>query len=136
MTRAAFMRTSDRTDDCLHNAAIAFLLRHDAEHLSTDRRMLIDRAIEFLQMTFEISNDSAEITIAHAIAEFESRHQREYIDLSTSTSFALFVRDPASGRTRVFTVAQLMRLVHTPDLESMPLPSARKAFVAGSLAAI
>lgn len=130
-----YLRDRDRRSDDIHTSALVFIARHQAEHLAPDRRLLVDRTVAHLQQAFDVSIDTAELTTAQALAEFESRGRREYVDLGATTSFAIFVRDPDSGRTRVFTVAQLMRLVRTPELAAMPLPSARTASAAGILPA-
>jgi hypothetical protein len=51
--------------------------------------------------------------------------------VSLTTSHAVFIRDPRNGRMRVFTVAELMELVKTPSLASVPVPSARDMLANG-----
>jgi hypothetical protein len=119
-----------RNDD-LHAAAMTFLVRHDAEHLHHDRRLLVDRCVRHLVDTACVSMDTAEDVVLQTVGEIESRHRREYVDLSRTTSFAVFVHDPVSGRKRVFTVADLMALVRTPALASQPVPSTRDLFERG-----
>ncbi len=109
----------------LHTIALTFLERHHAEHLSHDRRHLIERCITHLMEVQELSASTAEDIALQAIGERESRDRREYIDLDRTTSYVVFLRDPLTGRKRVFTAADLMMLVCTPALASQPVPSSR-----------
>lgn len=107
----------------LHTIALTFLEQHHAEHLSHDRHRLIERCITHLMEVQDLSASTAEDIALQAIGERESRDRREYIDLDRTTSYAVFLYDPLIGRKRVFTVADLMRLVRTPALASQPVPS-------------
>lgn len=119
-----------RNDD-LHAMAMTFLMRHEAEHLDRDRHLLVARCVQHLVESACVSADTAEDVALQAIGEIESRHRREYVDLARTTSFAVFVHDPVSGRKRVFTVADLMALVRTPALASLPVPSTREMLSRG-----
>ncbi len=110
----------------LCKVALAFLIKHQAEHLSRDRRFLVKRCIEHLIDIAQVSACTAEDIALQAIGELESCGRREYIDLVRTTSYAVFVYDPLTGRKRVFTVADLMKLVRTPALASQPVPSSRE----------
>jgi hypothetical protein len=112
-------------DKPLHYVALSFLAAHQGEYLAHDRALLIDRCIAHLIETHFVSKREAEIATLQAFGEHESRTCKAYVNLSLTTSHAVFIRDPRNGRMRVFTVAELMELVKTPALSSVPVPSTR-----------
>jgi hypothetical protein len=120
------MKRNDDPHADLHTMAMTFLMRHEAEHLHHDRRLLVERCVRHLVELACVSADTAEDVVLQCVGEIESRDRREYVDLSRTTAFAVFVHDPVSGRKRVFTVADLMALVRTPALASQPVPSTRE----------
>lgn len=113
--------------DLAHLRALRFIKQNEGQHLSSDRALLIDRAIHHIMLDTDCSTATAERAVVRALAEHESKGQRAYIDVYETTSFAVFVNDPLTNCTRVFTVADLMRLVRTPELAAMPTPSKRAA---------
>ncbi len=113
--------------DIVQMRALRFIKQNEGQHLSSDRALFIDRAIHHVMLDTDCSQSSAERVVVRALAEHESRGQRAYIDVDETTSFAVFVKDPLTKCTRVFTVADLMRLVRTPELTAMPTPSKRAA---------
>jgi len=115
----------------LHYTALAFIARHQGEHLTPDRRLLIDRCIAHLVETEWLSSREAEIIALQAFGELESRDCRAYVDMSLTTSHAVFIREPRTARMRVFTVAELLDLVKTPALASLPVPSTRDMLANG-----
>ena len=116
------------TQNDLYPLAMTFIAQHQAQHLEHDRRLLVERCVAYLIDTAGVSASTAEDATLQAVGEIESRCRREYIDLARTTSFAVFVHDPVSGRKRVFTVADLMNLVRTPALASQPVPSTQNLF--------
>lgn len=115
----------------LHYTALAFIAKHQGEHLASDRRLLIDRCIAHLVEAEWLSSREAEIVTLQAFGELESRNCRAYVDMSLTTSHAVFIRDPRTARMRVFTVAELIDLVKTPALSSLPVPSSRDMLANG-----
>ena len=115
----------------LHYTALAFIGKHQGEHLAPERRLLIDRCIAHLVETEWLSSREAEIVTLQAFGELESRKCSAYVDMSLTTSHAVFIRDPRTARMRVFTVAELIDLVKTPALSSLPVPSARDRLANG-----
>lgn len=113
--------------DIAHLRALRFIKQNEGQHLSRDRALLIDRAIHHVMLDTDCSTMTAERVVVRALAEHESRDQRAYIDVDETTAHAVFVKDPLTKCTRVFTVADLMRLVRTPELAAMPTPSKRAA---------
>lgn len=112
----------------LYPLAMTFIAQHQAQHLEHDRRLLVQRCVAYLVDAADVSVSTAKDAALQAVGEIESRCRREYIDLTRTTAFAVFVHDPVSGRKRVFTVADLMALVRTPALASQPVPSTQALF--------
>lgn len=119
------------TDKPLHYVALAFLAEHQGEHLDRDRALLIDRCVAHLIDTALVSKREAEIATLQAYGERESRRCKAYVDVSLTTSHTVFIRDPRNGMLRVFTVAELIDLVKTPALASVPVPSTRAMLANG-----
>lgn len=94
----------------LHEAALSFLLIHQAEHLHPDRPQLLARCANHLQQQHACSETRAMVATVQAMGEVESRGNAAHIDISASTSFAVFLRDPVSGHRYAFTAADLLRL--------------------------
>ncbi|MBR8114454.1 hypothetical protein KDX10_32955 [Burkholderia cenocepacia] len=113
------------TDKTLHYAALSFLAEHYGEHLDRDRALLIDRCVAHLIDTQLVSKREAEIATLQAYGERASRQCTAYVDVSLTTSHAVFIRDARNGMLRVFTVAELLDLVKTPALASLPVPTTR-----------
>ncbi|MBR8055645.1 hypothetical protein [Burkholderia vietnamiensis] len=122
------MKNSDKP---LHYVALAYLAAHHGEHLDHDRDLLIDRCVSHLIDTQLVSKREAEVAALQAYGEHESSKCRAYVDVSLTTSHAVFIRDTEAGRIRAFTVAELMALVKTPALSSMPVPSTRDMLATG-----
>jgi hypothetical protein len=118
-------------DQTMHYVALGFLAQHQGEHLAHDRPLLVERCVGYLMENHMLSSREAEIVALQALGEFDSRGCRAYVDMSLTTSHSVFVRDPANGRMRVFTVAELIDLVKTPALASLPVPSTRRMFENG-----
>ncbi|SEK14249.1 hypothetical protein [Paraburkholderia diazotrophica] len=119
------------TDKPLHYVALAFLAAHEGEHLDRDRALLIDRCVAHLIDTALVSKREAEVATLQAYGERESRRCKAYVDVSLTTSHTIFIRDPRNGMLRVFTVAELIDLVKTPALASVPVPSTRAMLANG-----
>jgi hypothetical protein len=118
-------------DNTLHYVALAFLAKHQGEHLEHDRTLLVERCVAHLIDAEMVSSREAEVATLQALGEHESKRCKAYVDVSLTTSYAVFVRDPKNGRMRVFTVAELIDLAKTPALSSLPVPSTRRMFANG-----
>ena len=118
-------------EQTLHYSALAYLVKHQAEHLEHDRILLIDRCVAHLMDTRNVSQREAEIASLQAYGEHESRECKAYVDMSLTTSHTIFIRDVRTGRLRVFTVSELIELVKTPALSSVPVPSTRRMLANG-----
>jgi hypothetical protein len=118
-------------DQTLHYVALAYLAEHQGAHLEHDRKLLVERCVAFLMDEHDISSREAEVATLQALGEFDSRRCKAYVDMTLTTSHAVFVRDPSNGRMRVFTVAELIDLVKTPALACLPVPSTRHMLANG-----
>lgn len=94
----------------LHEAALAYLFAHQGEHLHADRPQLVARCTEHLHQQHDVSVDRANVVTLQALGEVESRGNAAHVDISASTSFAVFVRDPESKRNYAFTAADLLAI--------------------------
>jgi hypothetical protein len=119
------------TDKNLHYLALAFLAEHQGAHLDHDRTLLVTRCVAHLIETCMVSSREAEVSTLQALGEYDSRKCAAYVDMGLTTSHAVFIRDPRTARIRVFTVAELVDLVKTPALSSLPVPSTRTMLANG-----
>ena len=92
----------------LHTAAISYLLAHQGEHLHPDRHRLVGRCADHL-MESGISRDTATTISLQALGEVQARATLAHVDMTRSTSYAVFVVDPVSRKTVCFTAADLAR---------------------------
>jgi hypothetical protein len=118
-------------DKTSHYVALAFLAEHQGEHLEHDRALLVDRCVAHLMHEHMLSTREAEVVTLQALGEHDSKRCSAYVDMALTTSHSVFIRDPKNGRMRVFTVAELIDLVKTPALSSLPVPSARHMLANG-----
>lgn len=96
--------------DTLHQAAIAYLFAHHAEHLSCDRHLLIERCVEHICAVGPATRIVAEVATLQALGDIQSRSTGVHVDLDQTTSYAVFITDPASGKRACFTAVDLLRL--------------------------
>ncbi|MGN6654750.1 MAG: hypothetical protein ACTHJ9_05360 [Rhodanobacter sp.] len=102
----------------LHQAAVDFLLAHQAEHLSPDRRLLIHRCIEHLYENQLATRLRAEVVTLQALGDIASRSTGVTVDLDHTTSYAVFVTDPTTGKRVCFTAQDLLRLSRDYDFHA------------------
>lgn len=98
----------------LHEVAIGYLLAHQGEHLSHDRPRLVERCTDHLQEQ-GTSREAANLIALKAIGEIEARGNSVHVDLSQTTSFTVFVVEPATGRRIAFTAFQLLRIARESE---------------------
>lgn len=108
-------------NDLYANQALSFIHRHQAEHLS--RADLVRRAIEHLQVAFDLSDDAAERIAVRALCEFESSKTSLYIDIDNSTSTMIAVRDTRRNVIRVFSVHDIAQMLATAETAPIRTPS-------------
>jgi len=94
----------------LHEAARGFLLAHQGEHLQHDKPLLVNRCADHLKQHHGAHPERAMVVAVQVMGEVESRGNATHVDLSASTSFAVFVRDQASGLVYAFTAAELQAI--------------------------
>jgi hypothetical protein len=93
----------------LHEVAIGYLLAHQAEHLTHDRHHLVGRCAQHLQDQGATA-ERANIIALQALGELDACATKAHVDLTHSTSFAVFVVDPVTRARIAFTAADLIRL--------------------------
>lgn len=96
--------------DTLHQTACAFLFAHQGEHLSCDRQLLVNRCIDHLCLVRAATRIVAEVATLQALGDIQSRSTGAHVDLDKTTSYTVFITDPASGKRVCFTAADLLRL--------------------------
>ena len=103
----------------LHTAAIGYLLAHQGEHLHPDRHRLVGRCADHL-MESGISRDTATTISLQALGEVQARATSAHVDMTRSTSYAVFVVDPVSRKTVCFTAADLVRMAREQVRSAAP----------------
>ncbi|HWX66059.1 MAG TPA: hypothetical protein VNZ27_06450 [Rhodanobacter sp.] len=93
----------------LHEVAIGYLLAHQAEHLSPERHLLVARCADHLQ-NYGVSTDTATVITLQAFGEIHARGNSAHVDLTKTTSYAVFVVDPVSKQGAFFSAADLVRI--------------------------
>lgn len=106
------MKTINETcvTDILFLRAAKFIQDNNGQHLSTDRLLLLGRTANHLEETMGCSRYTAERAAVRALAEYECKGVKAYIDVNESTSYAVFVKDAVTKRSRMFTVKDLLSL--------------------------
>lgn len=102
----------------LHQAAVDFLLAHHGEHLTPDRRMLIERCIEHIRTEHAATRAFAEVTTLQALGDIASRSTGAHVDLDKTTSYAVFLVDRTTGKRVCFTAQDLLRLSRDYDFHN------------------
>jgi hypothetical protein len=95
----------------LHEAAVGYLLAHQGEHLSHDRALLVERCSDYLRtVDANVTRVTAEVTTLQALGELGARGNNVHIDLTKTTSYAVFVVDPVNKVSTFFTAADLLNI--------------------------
>ncbi|NWB99065.1 hypothetical protein HX882_24530 [Pseudomonas gingeri] len=101
--------------DCIRKAALAFLERHQGEHLN-DLSALLDRTISHLVSSFNVVEPLATRLASQAHIELLEISFRQRIDLNFSTDTALVIRDPVNGQCWSVPVNVIYeRILKAPD---------------------
>lgn len=96
----------------MQQAALAYLKRHQSEHL-TDDQALFSRAVNYLCQSLQVEQWLAENLVSAAYGELRSVDCRLHLDISTSTSRTAIITDPASGMTFPIPVSLIVeRLIN------------------------
>lgn len=101
--------------ESMQAAALAFLQRHQAEHLG-DGQLLFSRAVNHLQHALDVPLYMAENLVGLAYGELRSQGQRLQLDVACSSSHTAMITDPGSGMTFAVPVALIVRhLIESPS---------------------
>lgn len=111
----------------LSERALVFIRQAQGSKPTAHHNDLLARCAAHLQVIHYASDTTAEAAAAKALAEYECRGNRAYIDIDASTSQFLVVRMPESGKSLVFSAAGLARIAAVIKPEdrhpsSLPLP--------------
>lgn len=120
---------SQDSTDILHAAAMRWYGDHLAEHLAHDRALAVMRCTAWLLEGQVTDASTARVTALRALGAVEARANGAHIDIDRTTSHAVFLIDPASGREFAFTAHDLVQLARRCT-DSAPYMHARTAQVA------
>ncbi|NWD44465.1 hypothetical protein [Pseudomonas yamanorum] len=96
-------------------AALAFLLRHQGEHLGNDQ-LLFCRAVQHLVGSLEVPLHMAEKLVSRAYGELKSNNDRHQLDVDASSGAVAVITDPASGLTWAVPVSLIyQRIIKAPE---------------------
>lgn len=82
--------------ECMQNAALAFLERHQAEHLG-DLSALYNRTINHLVSSFDVAESIAIKLTSLAHIELVEIAFRQRLDLDYSSDTVVVIKDPIKG---------------------------------------
>ncbi|NUU34653.1 hypothetical protein [Pseudomonas sp. C2B4] len=101
--------------DMLQAAALAFLERHQCEHLGNDQQ-LFDRAVQHLVSDYDVLTQTAERLVHLACSHMSEIRNRQRLDIFNSTSTHTVIIDPATGNTWAVPVSLIYeRILNAPD---------------------
>ncbi|MGH2420763.1 hypothetical protein ACRCF9_09655 [Pseudomonas canadensis] len=101
--------------ECMQNGALAFLERHQAEHLG-DLSALLNRAITHLVTSFDVAESVATKLTSLAHIELMEIAFRQRLNLDHSTDTVVVIRDPVKGHCWSVPVSLIyQRVLNTPD---------------------
>lgn len=101
--------------DVLKAAALAFLERHQCEHLGDDQQ-LFDRAVQHLVTDYDVLTTTAEKLVHLACSDMSAIRDRQRLDMTSSTSTHTVIIDPATGNAWAVPVSLIYeRILNAPD---------------------
>lgn len=101
--------------DCMQNAALAFLERHQAEHLG-DLAALLNRTVCHLVGSFDVAEPIAIKLTSLAHIELVEIAYRQRLDLNYSSDIVVVIRDPIRGLCWSVPVSLIYgRILNAPD---------------------
>lgn len=99
----------------MQRAALAYLERHQGEHLGNDQ-LLFTRAVQHLLISLEVPLHMAEKLVSRAYGELKSSNNRHQLDVDASSGTVAVITDPASGLTWAVPVSLIcQRIINAPD---------------------
>jgi len=100
---------------CMQNAALAFLERHQAEHLG-DVSALLNRAVNHLVSSFDVAEPIAIKLTSLAHVELVEIAFRQRLDLDYSSDTVVVIKDPIKGFCWSVPVSLIYeRILNAPD---------------------
>ena len=113
--------------ESLIDKALVFICQAQSTRPTPHHNDLLARCAAHLQALHGAPRLSAEAAATKALAEYESRHQRAYIDIDRSTSQIVLLRIPGSDHSFAFSAAGLARIAEVikpanRQPSSLPLP--------------
>ncbi|WP_411378777.1 hypothetical protein [Pseudomonas sp. MPB26] len=101
--------------ECMQNAALAFLERHQAEHLG-DLSTLLNRTVSHLVASLNVTESVAIKLTSLAHIELVEISFRQRVDLDYSTDTVVVIKDPIKGLCWSVPVSLIYeRILNTPD---------------------
>lgn len=108
----------DWSRDFIADQAVQFVrleLENGVQAPGLKDNRLLERCTAHLMALCNCSRRTAETNAAQVIAELASKNSRIQFDMHRSTNYALFVKDSASGVTRVISALEVMNLLSAHD---------------------
>lgn len=100
---------------CMQNAALAFLERHQAEHLG-DLSVLLNRTVNHLVTSFDLAEPVAIKLASLAHIELVEIAFRQRLDLDYSSDTVVVIKDPIKGFCWSVPVSLIYeRILNAPD---------------------
>lgn len=101
--------------ECMQNAALAFLERHQAEHLG-DLSTLLNRTIQHLVTSLDVTESVAIKLVSLAHIELVEIALRQRLDLDYSSDTVVVIKDPFKGFCWSVPVSLIYeRILNAPD---------------------
>jgi hypothetical protein len=101
--------------ECMQSAALAFLERHQAEHLA-DLSALLNRTIDHLVSSFDVTESVAIKLTSLAHLELQGVAYRQRLDLDYSNTTVVVIKDPIKGVCWSVPVSLIYeRILTAPD---------------------
>ena len=101
--------------DMLKATALAFLERHQCEHLGDDQQ-LFDRAVHHLVTDYDVLTQTAEKMVHLAHSEMGVIRDRQRLNIQSSTATHTVIVDPVTGIQWAVPVSLIYeRIINAPD---------------------
>lgn len=95
--------------ETLDAAALAYLQRHQTEHLGDEK--LFERSVAHLVTCLGADRALAENTVARVLDQLQTSVELRYLDLSASTCSLVVIVDPISGITHSVPLYHICQLL-------------------------
>lgn len=105
--------------EAMQSAALAFLQRHDNQHLDCDQT-LFNRAVSHLNLSLGVPAYLAEQLAAIAYVDLRNIPSQPYLDLKHSSCLIAVLKDPQTGESFPVSVESIFQ--NLIDCHRHPLP--------------